>query len=565
MKKIYKLAGVLLSGMLLSTTSVEAQAVSDFESLTLAPNSFWNGSDLSGVNTPKKFTTKFTSGDAEFTNVWDTTYGGPGYWTSGFAQSTQTDSVTSGPGNLYSAKAASGNNGSLTYLAAQNNSKIALKNGAENAVVTGIYVTNGTYAANSMRDGDAIAKKFGGATGNDPDWFLLTIKGVDAAGNLTTDSVNFYLADYRFSDNTQDYIVDSWEFVDLTSLGSVKDLTFKLTSSDVGSWGMNTPAFFCIDDLKSTGAALIDFEDLGFTTADSVWNGNDYSGTPDDLLFRSVFVDGDAEFKNVWNTQWGGYWSDGFAYSNMTDSTTAGAGNLYSARPATGVKGSSNYVVSQNFTGVKLTGDAEDKELRGVFVTNTTFAALSMANGDAIAKKFGGATGDDPDWFRLTIRGYNDGVMVADSVDFYLADFRFTDNSQDYIVTTWEWVNLTSLGTIDSVSFQLNSSDVGSAGMYTPAFFAMDDFNGIVLSTEDPFGSDDFVSVYPNPAKNVLNIASSSEVSEVQIFDLSGGLVKSVTNRANQQQIDVTDLRSGVYVVRYNVSGKLHTQRVIIQ
>jgi hypothetical protein len=37
----------------------------------------------------------------------------------------------------------------------------------------GVYVTNTTYAYNSMRDGDMFAKKFGGPTGNDPDWYKL--------------------------------------------------------------------------------------------------------------------------------------------------------------------------------------------------------------------------------------------------------------------------------------------------------------------------------------------------------------------------------------------------------
>jgi hypothetical protein len=566
MKKIHKFASVLLCGALLSSASVNAQAVSDFESLTLTPGSFWNGSDLSGENSPKKFTTNFNSGDAGFVNIWDTTYGSPGYWSTGFAQSTYTDSVTSGSGNLFSAKAASGNNGSLTYLVAQNNSRIELKNTAKDTVVTSLYITNGTYAANSMRDGDGFAKKFGGASGNDDDWFLLTIKGIDPTGNITTDSVNFYLADYRFTDNTQDYIVDSWELVDLTPLGNVKDLTFKLTSSDVGALGMNTPAFFCIDDLKSTGAALVDFEDLGLTVADSVWNGNDLSGTPDDLLFRSVFVDGDAEFKSIWNSAWGGYWSSGFAYSNMTDSTTAGSGNLYSARPAIGVNGSSNYVISQNFTSVKLTGNAEDEILRGVYITNTTYATLSMENGDGFAKKFGGVTGNDPDWFMVTIKGYDNGVMVTDSVDFYLADFRFADNTEDYIVTAWKWVNLQSLGEIDSVSFELNSSDVGSLGMNTPAFFAMDDFNGAVLSTEDNLALNQEVSIYPNPAENEIFISSNSgNIESVQIIDLSGSVVKNTLNNAFVTRVDVSDLKSGIYFVRFSINGKLQTQRIIVQ
>jgi len=117
--------------------------------------------------------------------------------------------------------------------------------------VTGAYFTNTTYAALSMRDGDGFAKKFGGATGNDADWFKLTIKGIDANAQYTTNSVDFYLADYRFADNAQDYIIDEWTWVSLAMLGPVVGLEFDLSSSDVGQWGMNTPAYFAMDDMNA--------------------------------------------------------------------------------------------------------------------------------------------------------------------------------------------------------------------------------------------------------------------------------------------------------------------------
>src|SRR5690606_13300086 len=107
-----------------------------------------------------------------------------------------------------------------------------------------IIVTNSTYAYYSMKDGDAFAKKFGGVTGNDPDWFKLTIKMYFQG--IFNDSVDFYLADFRFTDNSQDYIVKDWQSINLSSYGSMDSLSFELSSSDIGMWGMNTPAFFCI-------------------------------------------------------------------------------------------------------------------------------------------------------------------------------------------------------------------------------------------------------------------------------------------------------------------------------
>jgi len=117
-------------------------------------------------------------------------------------------------------------------------------------------VTNNNYTYYSMLNGDDWAKKFGGSSGDDEDWFALTVTGKDASESIVG-AVDFYLADYRFSDNSQDYIIDTWQFVDLSSLGIVKSLEFTLNSSDVGDFGMNTPAYFVIDTVVPEPATII--------------------------------------------------------------------------------------------------------------------------------------------------------------------------------------------------------------------------------------------------------------------------------------------------------------------
>lgn len=103
--------------------------------------------------------------------------------------------------------------------------------------VPGMYVCNNVYALNSMKNGDAYA---GDPFGKD-DWFKLTIGG-SLNGAAVNGTVDFYLA--QGTD-----IVTNWTFVDLSALGKVDELNFTLTGSRTGDWGLNTPAYFCIDDL----------------------------------------------------------------------------------------------------------------------------------------------------------------------------------------------------------------------------------------------------------------------------------------------------------------------------
>lgn len=225
-----------------------AAIVADFDDLTLAPESYWNGSDGSGG---------FTSGNAWFNNNYDSVYGS---W-DGWAYSNTTDTTTPGWSNQYSAITGGGQGGSNNYGVSYVNSFAAtlptmlLTDTTQGYSLADAYFTNTTYAALSMLNGDDFAKKFGGDSGNDPDWFLLTITGYDA-DSVATGQVPFYLADYRFSDNSEDYIIDEWAWVDLSSLGSIVRLEFGLNSSDVGDWGMNTPAYFAMDTVIPEPATL---------------------------------------------------------------------------------------------------------------------------------------------------------------------------------------------------------------------------------------------------------------------------------------------------------------------
>lgn len=127
--------------------------------------------------------------------------------------------------------------------------KLWLANDESEVVINGLYVTNTAYTYHVIKDGNAFAKKFGGADGTEADWFALTIRGLHADGTKTAEAVTVYLADYRFEKAEEDYILSDWTFVDLASLGSVSGLTFDLSSSDVGAYGMNTPTFFAIDEI----------------------------------------------------------------------------------------------------------------------------------------------------------------------------------------------------------------------------------------------------------------------------------------------------------------------------
>jgi len=435
-----------------------------FDDLALTSAAFWNGADGSGG-----FTNHGLFFATDYTAAYDS-------W-SGIAYSRVCDTNTEGYLNQYAVwmpgtGVGTTGNYAIVYDASGYSGNAPVITLPTPSHVQGFYINNTTYAALSMLKGDWIAKKFGGATGNDPDWFKLTVTGKDAAG-ITRGTIECYLADYRFSDNHMDYILQGWTWLDLSGLGNtVKTLSFTLSSSDTGAWGMNTPAYFALDHLQYIPQAHIATAHLDGLALepDTAWQGEDGSGG---------FTDHTVHFNNTY-TDWGGgafSWS-GFAYSRINDTVTAGYANQYAVyTPGKDVSTTGNYAVAYDGGewGAPVITLQHPATIYGFYVNNTTYAARSMLAGDWAAKKFGGATGLDPDWFKLTITAKNSAGLVLGKREVYLADFQFTDPRDDYILNDWTWVDLSSFGkAVKTLHFSLSSSDVGEWGINTPTYFALD-------------------------------------------------------------------------------------------
>lgn len=514
-----------------------AQTVAKFDDLPLAPGKFWNGSDLSG---------SFKSSGITFYNSYNQDWAS---W-SGFAYSNTTDVTTTGYQNQYSTITGKGHEGSANYAVCYPtpSAEIGFNTSTK---VTGFYATNSTYAYLSMKNGDQFSKRFGGESGNDPDYFKLMIEALDTEGK-PVDTLYFYLADFRSDDNSKDYILNQWTWVDLSELKEARKLRFSLSSSDNSYGYMNTPGYFCMDDLngekpfeyKPVTSAGFENLDLG---SQGYYNGGDNKGG---------FVSGNFRFLTDYTqSEYGDYWS-GFAASEKTDITTPGYNNQYSAITGKGVAGTPGYAVV--YPAPVSTVLFKDTIVTGFYVTNSTYAYHSMKNGDAFSKKFGGETGNDPDWLMLTIEGFNSEDQSAGKIEFYLADFAYSINSYDYILDTWKWVDLSKLGRISKLEFSLRSTDNSAWGMNTPGYFCIDNLNHQVL-TSSPELKQLQASVFPNPFSDQIVVSGLKNQAKVTISDVSGRNIRTYTNISNNQMIGGLDqLKPGIYLVKV-IEGKNQT------
>lgn len=198
----------------------------------------------------------------------------------------------------------------------------------------------------------------------------------------------------------------------------------------------------------------------------------------------------------------------GFAYSSMTDTSTAGSKNQYSAITGSGYGGSDNYLVfygdgvgmgynKYSEDGLATIGiTSPDAAIEGMWITNTTYSYFSMLNGDGWNTKF-----EEGDYFKLIISGYDiSGENEIGSTSIMLG------NGTD-LLDDWAYVDiLNEIGAgVELVSFgfeQYTASTgktVTNHGCKAPTYFAV---GGMVTAVPEPgtcaaaFGIAAFTAIY---------------------------------------------------------------------
>lgn len=81
------------------------------------------------------------------------------------------------------------------------------------------------------------------------------------------------------------------------------------------------------------------------------------------------------------------------------------------------------------------------------------------------------------------------------------------------------------------------------------------------------------INIFPNPITEVLNVKllnefdnlSKVEDVNIDIIDLQGKKVRSITEKSNKFSINVNDLSKGIYLLKINIKDKTDTQKIVIQ
>ena len=522
MKKIYILASALLAA-----TTLKAQQVVDFEELAFPESqNHWNGDDESGGFQSKNLT--FSN---EYNTEWDS-------W-SGFAYSKATNTETAGAENQYSAYAP------LDFWNGMDSSG-GFKMGS--AFFTNNYNfewgswTGFSYSRKTDTVTEGHTNMYSAITGsgnNDsPNYAVWNSDGEIVLDEETqVNSVNItnttyaYLSMLNGDDFAKEFEQDDWFRLTIYGWTNADEKVEDSVVFYLADYRDADPAeHYIIDAWETVDISILgNVKKLSFNL-ESTDVGDWGMNTPnyfamDDLHIGEPGSEELIDFENL---------------------PFQGSGN----------NKSSNYAVWNSNGEISFDSISE---VHSIAVTNTTYAYYSMKEGDDFATQF-----NQGDWFKLTVFGWDENNEIKDSVSYYLADYRDTDQENHYIIEAWEEIDLTSLGEIRKLSFNLTSSDVGDWGMNTPNYFAMDD---IIYETKRPLNTiennkDLSVSVYPNPATTIIHI--NGENGTIALFDNSGRIVWEGQHN-DFTTIDVQNLPNGLYFLHLKSKKGVATEKVILQ
>ena len=245
MKRIFYAASlVALMGATVANAQETTDVVVGFENQVLNEQGFWCG-DTNGTAKDNgyggtTYACVYEEGAAQFNTSYSVSY-----W-SGFAVSSRTETDfqqgayltpddTPDQFNNIAGKAYDGSNFCVITTYGETVDFTAP------AQLKGFWFVNSAYTAEVIKNGNAYAHKFEAT-----DWLTCTVTGTQADG--TTKTVDIKLAE------NGDYVKE-WQFADLSALGTVSSLSFSFSGSDSGDWGVNTPAYICIDNLTYAPAA----------------------------------------------------------------------------------------------------------------------------------------------------------------------------------------------------------------------------------------------------------------------------------------------------------------------
>lgn len=129
----------------------------------------------------------------------------------------------------------------------------------------------------------------------------------------------------------------------------------------------------------------------------------------------------------------------------------------------------------------------------------------------------------------------------------------YSTTTNDVASFTWLYAITTSATSAENAFFQIPAGAKYVAINYTSEYMYylyVDNFELVEYTGIDEVSMENTTMVYPNPAKDVINVTAASNINSIEVYSITGQLLISENGNDMQSQINVSELANGIYMMK---------------
>ena len=164
--------------------------------------------------------------------------------------------------------------------------------------------------------------------------------------------------------------------------------------------------------------------------------------------------------------------------------------------------------------------------------------------------------------------GSGTSLLTPSNVDAYISKL---DPSGNFVWATkvggsgLEWGYSIAVSPLGKVTIS-GSTDTG----FSKSAMAVTGAGGFLASFTQPalvtsqFDLENKITIYPNPASQIININANQNIDSIAIYDMLGKLIQTKNINSNTDSIDISNCNSGLYFCKiYLDNGAVETKKVV--
>jgi hypothetical protein len=265
--------------------------------------------------------------------------------------------------------------------------------------------------------------------------------------------------------------------------------------------------------------------------------------------------------------------SSAFSYLNLSGSSDPLS--YPSANLVESASGAENYYSSSSL-GLTLEGNYLAGVTRVIYNDKREFIKFPITYNDVFNETFSGTveniasgqTFNRSGTIEIKADGYGDLILPYTTVSNVLrvkVIYNYSDEFMGFQISSYTdtictWYNTTNNNFIANTSVAyINGSLLISQATHIEQSDLVTGLNNSNLSYNKRL-------VYPNPAKDYISFDNlSSENILINIYDVRGVLVKYINVNTHKNKVNVSDLNSGVYIIKYAEGSNYYTEKLIVE